>query len=144
MICRIAGGKKPPVRVIRSYLLPAAAGILLMSGASGCGTSRNGSVAATGPVIKTVITGVLEESGGPAPGRHQPVSGLVVAVGANHRFMARTDSAGRYRVVVPPGTYVMRGRSSRYQQGHASCVGAKPVTARVGLVTTANVICDVR
>ena len=91
-----------------------------------------------------VITGRLEMVGGPAPGRVIWVRGSVTAtpVHGGSSSLAHADSSGRFRLLLPTGTYELTGSSPQYGGGAGICRGTGAATVRAGFTTSADVLCQ--
>jgi hypothetical protein len=91
-----------------------------------------------------ILTGHLYAVGGPAPGTRRPWPGTVTLTGAGMHRDIKVDAGGGYSAWVPPGTYVVAGRSPLYQDGAAACQAAGPATVTSGHRTEADALCQLR
>jgi hypothetical protein len=89
-----------------------------------------------------LISGRLLVVGGPNNARF-PVKGVVTVEGSG-RAPIPVGSRGRYSIVVPPGRYVLSGRSPNYNDGKGRCEAASPVTVRNGAEISVDVLCQMR
>jgi hypothetical protein len=93
-----------------------------------------------------VVTGQLIRIGGPAPGLPIPLPGQIEARdGSGHHYAVPVGRDGRFRLHLPPGTYLVTGHSPQIQDGKGLCSAAKTVTVtRTGLLKNVHVICQIR
>ena len=108
---------------------------------AGC---AGGSVATD--ATRGTVTGVLLGEGGP-PGAHPAtLPGTVVAASqTGQRFTAAAGGQGRFRLLLPPGTYRLTGHSPQIDNGMLLCLGAGVVhvTSRITR-SGVTVICSIR
>ena len=70
-----------------------------------------------------------------------PLSETVSAHGLSQRFTASAGTNGHFALRLPPGTYVLSGRSPQFENGTLAC-GDNPVTVAAGRTYTSNVFCQ--
>lgn len=109
-------------------------------------TSCGSTVAASAPAARAVLDGVVlsapscpvERLDSPCPPR--PVDGAAVELiqGSAQRAVARTDSAGRFRLVAGPGTYIVRATNA----GGLSTTTETRVTLTTGANPRVTLIVD--
>jgi hypothetical protein len=92
-------------------------------------------------------SGTLEMVGGPAPGSPRPVPGTVMfrstgAVGRTYSATAGAD--GHFELGLPPGSYMVTGRSPLYVQGLIDCQAGAPVMVSGAVMAPVLVTCQVR
>lgn len=88
------------------------------------------------------VSGSLVMVGGPAFTPPAPAPGTVEAAVAGVTVATvGTDGAGRFELDVPPGTYVLRGRSELFGEGRLPCEALTTVTVRPGATVAADVPC---
>ncbi len=91
-----------------------------------------------------VVTGQLLRIGGPAPGLPVPLPGQIEARDANgNLFSATAGRDGRFRLLLPLGTYRFTGRSPRIQDGQMLCAAPKPVHVTSDIAGVL-VVCSIR
>jgi hypothetical protein len=91
------------------------------------------------------LSGYLLAVGGPPGVVPRPLIGEVVVTDISGAPTATVvvGPDGRYSVVIPPGSYTVKGRSPSYDGGRTLCLGTKPVSVSGGDVV-ANVLCHLR
>jgi hypothetical protein len=86
-----------------------------------------------------LISGRLIMGGGPN-NVQRPVEGVVTVEGAGLAPVA-VEPNGRFSIVVPPGRYVLSGRSPSFNDGKSPCESARPVTVANGAEISVDVLC---
>ena len=80
--------------------------------------------------------------GGPAPGSPRPLPGSVTIDGPVTQHVV-VGSDGRYRVILPAGTYTVTGTSPQYNDGATNCrTDGDTVTLTTGATVAADVSCE--
>jgi hypothetical protein len=111
---------------------------LVIATAAGC---RGGS-STLGP-MKGTIAGTLMVIGGPAPGLHRPVSGVVTLIGSAGRAINVTvGPKGTFKLQVPEGSYSLSGHSPQFGDGYYLCSGGT-IQVRTTSPVPAQVVCPV-
>lgn len=102
--------------------------------------------APTGPPGPTgMLTGTLQEVGGPAGIGPQAVGGVVTLHGPGGHIAAVTVGAnGRFSAPATVGTYTVTARSPQYEGGTADCHASGPITVTKGATTKVDVDCRVK
>ena len=92
-----------------------------------------------------LVTGQLVRVGGPEPGLPVPLAGQIEARdGSGHHYAASVGRDGRFRLRLPPGSYLVTGHSPQIQDGKELCSAAKTVTVtKSGLLKNVHVICQI-
>lgn len=129
-------------RVSRGTWSSVAALVLMASGCGSSNATTRGSPTVQ-PQAMATLTGLLESVGGPN-GTHAPLSGQVTAKRNGGVYSASTDTVGHFRLQLPPGSYVVTGRSPAYQNGLAECRAAGSIIVKSGQTSSANVVCQLR
>jgi hypothetical protein len=115
--------------------------LIVASAIAGCsaGTSDRGVV--LGRFIQVGGPGRIVE-GRPVPNRPTPLPGQVVARSkAGNTFTVTVGKSGKFRMLLPPGTYRLTGYSPMYS---GPCTGETAIKIRAGMhVTRINVVCTV-
>jgi hypothetical protein len=117
---------------------------LVLVSVTACGPSPSTPPQESGDAIGTRVTvsGAVAGVGGPAPGAPRPWPGTVSWRGPTHGTV-RTDGSGRFVLSLPPGRYVVTGRSPRYDgAGVCRTVHRTVVVRRVSLHV--DVLCQLR
>ncbi len=94
-----------------------------------------------------MITGVLEASGGPAPGSPRPLPGTVTIRARNGQTTkTAVGPNGDFSASVPVGQYTVTGRSPFYQNGQWDCLLSPPatITATTGSTAQVTLSCEDR
>ena len=88
------------------------------------------------------LSGHLFAVGGLAPG-FRPLNGTVTIVqGPDRSSTVSVGTDGRFSIAVPPGRYLLEGRSPLYDGGKGTCRADRPATVRAGATVVANVYCQ--
>ncbi len=87
------------------------------------------------------ISGHLLMVGGPVGARF-PVEGVITVVGTD--LTAKVGSDGSFSLRVPPGRYVVSGRSPRFNGGQGRCFAAEHAIVTDGGDTSVDVLCQMR
>ena len=86
-----------------------------------------------GAAATVSATGILRAVGGPAGVGPRGLSGTVVFLNRGAKVgSARTDSDGRFTILVPAGRYVVIGTSPQYNDGAGTCRARSAVTVAAG------------
>jgi hypothetical protein len=140
-------GTAGPVRRVEGDVRISPIGLPL---AAVCLTAFTVACSAPQPVLSGVapaqgmLTGHLYAVGGPAPGTRRPWPGTVTLTGSGMHRDIKVGAGGGYSAWVPPGTYVVAGRSPRYQGGAAACRAVALATVTSGHRTKADVLCQLK
>jgi len=110
---------------------------LLLAAAAGCQSSSP---------PRGTATGILLRVGGMAPGSPVPLPGKVTATSTagGPTVIGRIGKNGRFRIMLPPGSYRFTGTSPLIGSGKATCTAARPVTIRPARTTSGiKIICSI-
>jgi hypothetical protein len=111
---------------------------LVMVTAAGCGGASS-----TPAPVKGTIAGTFLAVGGPAPGLHRPVSGVVTLIGPAGRAIDVTvGPKGTFKLQVPEGSYSLSGHSPQFGDGYYLCSGGT-IRVRTTSPAIADVVCPV-
>jgi hypothetical protein len=114
--------------------------IIVMGLIVACGSYRPGAAPPTSLVTGTVAAGPVTPLARPGQPATSPVRRAAVEALRGNQVMATayTDEAGRYKLRLQPGTYLIRTQSDRYLSRQAS----KTVTLSRGQKLTVNLVFD--
>ncbi len=109
------------------------AGICVLAG---CGAS---------PGDEQTVHGTFVRVGGPAPGAAVPLPGSITARASNGRtFTAAAGRSGRFTLSLPPGSYLVTGRSPLLQSGRLACAATGRLRVSRGKAAgPVTVVCSV-
>jgi carboxypeptidase family protein len=90
--------------------------IVLLGSMVACGSLRPGAGSRAALVTGTVLAGPVSPVSRPGVPATRPVRQATVEAlrGSDIVAAARTDAAGRYKLALQPGTYVIRAKAGRY------------------------------
>jgi hypothetical protein len=105
-----------------------------------CGSHRPGAAPPASLVTGTVAAGPVAPQARPGVPATRPVRGVAVEALRGNQVMATayTDKAGRYKLRLQPGAYLIRTQSDKYLSRQAS----KTVTLSRGQKLTVNLVFD--
>jgi hypothetical protein len=136
------------MRILLASPRPAAARMVTACLAGAClaglpAACSSGPHAAVAPAAG-ILAGHLYGVGGAAPGAPRPWPGTVTLTGpGEHRDIA-VGAGGRFSAQVAAGTYIVSGRSPRYEDGTGVCRAARPATVTAGHLTQTDVFCQLK
>lgn len=131
-----------------AYWAAAAATLAVLPIITACGSRSTDQQTAATAVAKQTVAGTLVRVGGPSPGSPVPLPGEVRARSASGAlFSAKAGEDGKFRLLLPTGTYELDGHSPRVlSNGHEiPCAGPRDLRVVAGQPQSGiQVICSIR